>query len=40
MMAEEPIWTWPLEAIRKVTTQAHGGTDLTPEAAGRGRLGR
>ena len=30
-MAEQPIWTWPLEAIRKVTTQAHAGADLTPK---------
>ncbi|MBT3605947.1 MAG: polysaccharide deacetylase [Candidatus Latescibacteria bacterium] len=30
-MAEQPIWTWPLEQIQKVTTQAHAGADLTPQ---------
>jgi peptidoglycan/xylan/chitin deacetylase (PgdA/CDA1 family) len=31
-MAEKPIWGWPLEAIEKVTTQAHAGADPTPSA--------
>ena len=29
-MTETPIWEWPLDAVRKVTQQAHAGRDLTP----------
>ncbi|MDA0708761.1 MAG: polysaccharide deacetylase [bacterium] len=29
-MDDPPIWAWPFEQIRKITTQAHAGADLTP----------